>query len=51
MGPVCHTQEDDNTALILAAAGGHTDCVRLLLKAGADIEAKNNVRYMHFVSN
>ena len=27
-----------------AAAGGHTETVRLLLKAGADKEAKNKVR-------
>ncbi len=32
------------TALILAAGQGHADCARLLLDAGADKEAKMNVR-------
>ncbi len=32
------------TALIWAAAKGHADCVRLLLDAGADKEAKCKVR-------
>jgi ankyrin repeat protein len=32
------------TALIRAAMHGHADCVRLLLDAGADKEAKNDVR-------
>jgi hypothetical protein len=32
------------TALMLAAAYGHADCVRLLIDAGADKEAKNIVR-------
>jgi hypothetical protein len=32
------------TALIRAARFGHTDCVRLLLDAGADKEAKDHVR-------
>ena len=31
------------TALILAAHNGHADTVKLLLEAGASIEAKNNV--------
>ncbi len=34
------------TALILAAGEGHVNCVRLLLDAGADKEAKNVVRAM-----
>ena len=32
------------TALIRAAESGHVDCTRLLLDAGADKDAKNNVR-------
>jgi hypothetical protein len=32
------------TALILAAARGHADCVQLLIDAGADKEAKDRVR-------
>jgi hypothetical protein len=32
------------SALIFSAANGHTDCVRLLIDAGADTEARNNVR-------
>ena len=31
-------------ALSGAAVGGHTDCVRLLVEAGADMEAKSHVR-------
>ena len=33
-----------NTVLIHAAVKGYADCVRLLLDAGADKEAKNVVR-------
>ena len=33
------------TALSKAAESGHTDCVRLLLDAGADRDTKNEVRY------
>ena len=32
------------TALIAAAVMGHLDCVRLLIDAGADKEARNKVR-------
>ncbi len=32
------------TALMWAASNGHADCARLLLDAGADKEAKNEVR-------
>ena len=32
------------TALILAAASGHVDCVRLLIDAGADKDAMDDVR-------
>ncbi len=34
------------TALIYAAAYGGADCARLLIDAGADKEAKINVRHM-----
>ena len=37
-----HMQNGD-TALILAASGGHQNCVRLLVDAGANTEAKNKV--------
>ena len=35
-----HTQKEF-TALILAAQKGHTDCVRLLVEAGAEKQAKD----------
>ena len=35
--------QDGRTALIWAAIGGHADCVRLLLDAGADRNAQENV--------
>ncbi len=41
----CQTQ-DGHTALILASANSRADCVRLLIDAGADKEAKSNVRHM-----
>jgi ankyrin repeat protein len=34
--------QDGCTALIRAADYGHTDCVRLLLEAGADLEAERH---------
>ncbi len=37
------TLQNGNTALVRAAAGGHTDMVELLLDRGADLEAKNRV--------
>jgi ankyrin repeat protein len=39
-GPRAQIEE---TALIWAAQEGQVDCVRLLLDAGADVEAKNKV--------
>jgi ankyrin repeat protein len=44
---VCHVQDGD-TALIGAAAKGHTDCVRLLIDAGADKDVRTNVRVCHY---
>ena len=37
-----------STSLIWAATNGHTDCARLLLNAGADKNAKSNVRVESF---
>ena len=34
-----------STALILAAQYGHADSARLLIDAGADLDARNEVRY------
>ena len=45
-----HTQ-DGQTALICAAREGHMNCARLLLDAGADKEAKNNVRASWFAAS
>jgi hypothetical protein len=41
--------QSGDTALILAACYGHTDCARLLLDAGADKDAQTNVRFGRFV--
>ena len=35
--------QNGETPLIFAAFNGHADNVKLLIEAGADIEAKNNV--------
>jgi hypothetical protein len=44
-----HTRiQDCDSALIHAVRGGHTDCVRLLVEAGADKEAKDSVRHLAF---
>ncbi len=40
---ICQAQ-DDETALNRAARLGHTDCVQLLVQAGANKEAKSHVR-------
>ena len=40
--------QSGNTALIGAGYGGHEDCVRLLVDAGADKEAKDDVRVTGF---
>jgi hypothetical protein len=40
----CQTQDRFYTALICATVHGQTDCVRLLLENGSDMEAKDNVR-------
>ncbi|KAJ8395687.1 hypothetical protein AAFF_G00029240 [Aldrovandia affinis] len=38
---ISHTHEDANSALISAAQNGHTDCMKLLLAAGASAEASD----------
>jgi ankyrin repeat protein len=38
------TNQDEYSALNLAALSGHSDCVRLLLEAGADVDHTSNVR-------
>ncbi len=34
----------ERTALVLASCGGHTECIRLLVEAGADTELSDQVR-------
>jgi ankyrin repeat protein len=41
--------QSGRTALIRAANGGHTDCARLLLEGGANVDAKSNVRGKSFL--
>jgi hypothetical protein len=41
-------KQDGRTALIEAAKGGFTECVRLLIEAGADKYATDNVRGMRW---
>ena len=36
--------QSGHTALTYAASGGHTDCVRMLLDGGANIESRGYVR-------
>ena len=38
-----YSHQNGETALIYTADRGHADNVKLLIEAGADIEAKNNV--------
>jgi hypothetical protein len=42
-GTFCARAQNESTALMHAANGGHADCARLLLDAGADKEAKDVV--------
>ena len=42
--------QEGNSVLIDAAANGHADCVRLLLAAGADKEARNDVRVNQLIT-
>lgn len=39
-----HLKQSRDTALNRASENGHIDCLRLLVEAGADTEAKNHVR-------
>ena len=48
-GTNTHTQ-DGVTALMYAVSHGRADCVRLLLDAGADTNAKDKVRGRSFAS-
>ena len=34
----------ERTALVLASCGGHSECIRLLVEAGADTELSDQVR-------
>ena len=43
----CRRMQDGYTALMYAALEGRADPVRLLVEAGADLNAKNNVRDVH----
>jgi hypothetical protein len=43
-GPFETRTQDGRTALMCASESGQTDCVRLLLDAGADMNAKDKVR-------
>jgi len=42
--------QDGAAALMMAADNGHSDCVRMLIDAGADKEAKSKVRIDRFVA-
>jgi hypothetical protein len=43
-GTLIHCAQEGFTALIAAAREGHSDCVRVLLDAGADKNATDKVR-------
>ena len=40
----CNTQWTGQTAIMMAAGEGHTEVVRILLEAGADLSLANAVR-------
>ena len=42
--PVLNALQDGETALMIAARDGHQHCVATLIAAGADSDAKDNVR-------
>ena len=42
--PAAAAAQVGRTALVYAAVNGHEECVAMLLKGGADVTAKNNVR-------
>jgi hypothetical protein len=46
---LCHASQNGWTALIWAARNGHADCLRLLLGAGANKDAKTMVRIGPFL--
>ncbi len=46
---ICQTQ-GGSTALIMAAENGSTDCVRLLVEGGANMDVINNVRSLNFTA-
>jgi hypothetical protein len=43
---LCSCYQDGATALMTAAYTGHDACLRMLLDAGADVNAINNVRHL-----
>ncbi|KAJ8381865.1 hypothetical protein SKAU_G00026430 [Synaphobranchus kaupii] len=49
---ISHTHEDTNAALFSAAQNGHTECMKLLLAAGASAEASdaNGVTPLHMTA-
>lgn len=44
LGPSARMQESGRTALLMASFRGHTEVVRTLLKAGANMDAADKVR-------
>jgi hypothetical protein len=47
---IMHRMQQEQTALIRAARQAHTACVRLLVEAGADLDAIDQVRSASSVS-